>query len=317
MYILGSHVECLCSYRWRSSEEVFESSSVLCCPGRSGQQLPQSSSVLGHLVSPLLWEQTSQWRDDEASSITTWQNILEKCIWTGESMVAFSEAHWMCCIAWGFQCNHLLCLCQAQRNVATDVKSVFVMKHSGWKMPSLKYKYLFPVRKRRSRKALNTVFMLPYSVKASFSMRAPLVPVAACSPSAVRCRRCGACPIHCAAAPSSANCCHCLLSAGEGAEAHTGSVNFFVKSTAVKVIQTGMGQRFIYWFFLLIMETFILLWAAGVTFLIGEASYLAGSHLWEMLLLLAFSLRFREIQSWIQSSMEVRTWGSWSYCVPS
>lgn len=135
----------------------------------------------------------------------------------------------------------------------------------------------------------------------------------------MRCWRCGACLTHCTAASSSAYCCdHRLLFAGEGAEAHTGSVSFFFKGTAVKVIQTGMGQRFIYWFFLLIMETFILLWATGITFLIGEASYLAGSHLWEMLLLLAFSLWFKEIQSWwIQSSMEVRTWGSWSYCVPS
>ena len=57
-------------------------------------------------------------------------------------------------------CDNMVCLCQAQRNVATDVKSVFVMKHSGWKMPSLKYKYLFPVKERSSMKAPDTVFIL-------------------------------------------------------------------------------------------------------------------------------------------------------------
>lgn len=50
-----------------------------------------------------------------------------------------------------------------------------------------------------------------------------------------------------------------IVFAGEGVEAHTDCVSFFVKNTMVKVvIQTATGQRLVY-FYLLIVETCILL----------------------------------------------------------
>lgn len=81
-------------------------------------------------------------------------------------------------------CDNMVCLCHAQRNVATDVKSVFVMKHSGWKMPSLKYKYLFPVRKRSSVKAPSTVFILLLFCDSILWDNGTSAPLTACSASA-------------------------------------------------------------------------------------------------------------------------------------
>jgi hypothetical protein len=172
-------------------------------------------------------------------------------------------------------CDNMVCLCQAQRNVATDVKSVFVMKHSGWKMPSLKYKYLFPVKKRSSMKAPNIVFMLLLLCE---SILWDNVTSSSSYCLSARTSR-GASGVLPALTLWSGYCCHHWLLFTS--EAHTGCVSFFVKNTMVEVvIQTAMGQRFVY-FDRLIMETYILLWPTVVSFFVAVVRYLAGSRLRE------------------------------------